>query len=183
MAATVFPYASPIGPLTLVLSGGALRELSLAATGAAPRGTDDLDPADAVVVDALDHYFAGDVCAVDTIAVDATGSAFQQRVWDALRQIPAGETCSYAELAHVVGTPKAPRAVGRANATNPVAIVVPCHRVIRADGSLGGYGGGLDRKRWLLQHERVHRAGLLTGSGGGRGTPRPAATAGSRRRD
>jgi methylated-DNA-[protein]-cysteine S-methyltransferase len=163
MTATVLEYGSPIGPLTLVLSDGALRELTLASTGAAPRGTVDLDPADAAAVDALDHYFAGDVCAVDAIAVDAAGSAFQQRVWDALRQIPAGETCSYAALAHVVGTPNAPRAVGRANATNPVAIVVPCHRVIRADGSLGGYGGGLDRKRWLLQHERLHCAGLLTG--------------------
>ena len=163
MATTALEYESPIGPLTLVLSGGTLRALTLASTGAAPRGTDDLEPADAAVVDALDHYFAGDVRAVDTIAVDAAGSVFQRRVWDALRQVPPGETCSYTQLAHVVGTPNAPRAVGRANATNPVPIVVPCHRVIRADGSLGGYGGGLDRKRWLLQHERLHCAGLLTG--------------------
>jgi methylated-DNA-[protein]-cysteine S-methyltransferase len=179
--ATVFEYGSPIGPLTLVLAAGVLRELALAATSPSPRTTtDELDAAGAEVVAALDRYFAGDVCALDTITVRATGSPFQQQVWDALRRIPGGETCSYAELARVVGTPNAPRAVGRANATNPVAIVVPCHRVIRSDGSLGGYGGGLDRKRWLLQHERVHTADLLTAGTAARGTPRPAATGGSR---
>jgi methylated-DNA-[protein]-cysteine S-methyltransferase len=161
---TVFEYDSPVGPLTLVVSDGVLRGLALAATSPAPgRPADDLEPADTAIVAALDRYFAGDVPALDAIPVRATGSPFQQQVWDALRRIPAGETTSYAQLARVVGTPNAPRAVGRANATNPVAIVVPCLRVIRSDGSLGGYGGGLDRKRWLLQHERLHTAGLLTG--------------------
>jgi methylated-DNA-[protein]-cysteine S-methyltransferase len=164
IAETVFEYASPIGPLTLVLSDGVLRELSLAATRPAPGPpADGLEAADAAVVALLDRYFAGDVGVLDTIPVRATGSRFQQHVWAALRRIPVGETTSYAQLARVVGTPNAPRAVGRANATNPIAIVVPCHRVIRSDGSLGGYGGGLDRKRWLLQHERLHSAGLLTG--------------------
>jgi methylated-DNA-[protein]-cysteine S-methyltransferase len=105
------------------------------------------------------------VHAIDTLRVQATGSAFQQRVWDALREIPVGATVSYVHLARTVGAPNASRAVGRANATNPVAVVVPCHRVVRADGALGGYGGGLDRKRWLLQHERQHTSvpdGMLT---------------------
>ena len=82
------------------------------------------------------------------------GSPFQQAVWSALREIPSGETCSYGDLARRIRNPKAVRAVGLANGANPIAIVVPCPRVIGADGSLTGYGGGLERKRWLLAHER-----------------------------
>jgi methylated-DNA-[protein]-cysteine S-methyltransferase len=85
--------------------------------------------------------------------VDLGGTAFQQRVWAALREIPAGRTVSYGEIAAAVGSPTAVRAVGAANGRNPVPIVVPCHRVIRADGNLCGYGGGIERKRWLLEHE------------------------------
>ena len=81
------------------------------------------------------------------------GTDFQRSVWDALRTIPAGETLSYAALAERVGRPTAVRAVGLANGTNPIAVIVPCHRVIGSDSSLTGYGGGLDRKRWLLEHE------------------------------
>ena len=101
----------------------------------------------------LDEYFAGDLAALDRIAVDTGGTPFQQSVWRLLRQIPAGKTASYGELAAKLNSPGAARAVGLANALNPVAIVVPCHRVIGAGGRLVGYGGGLDRKRWLLAHE------------------------------
>lgn len=103
----------------------------------------------------LDAYFAGELTAIDEIAVDTGGTAFQREVWQALRRIPAGTTVRYGELAATVGRPKAVRAVGHANGANPVGIVVPCHRVIGADDSLTGYGGGLERKRWLLAHEGV----------------------------
>lgn len=102
---------------------------------------------------ALHRYFAGDLAALDEIHVDTAGTDFQQEVWRALRRIPAGATWSYARLAREIGRPAAVRAVAAANGANPVSIVVPCHRVIGADGSLTGYGGGLERKRWLLVHE------------------------------
>lgn len=105
---------------------------------------------------ALEAYFAGDFAPVEQLTVRTNGTAFQQQVWTALREIPAGTTMSYGQLAQRVGKPSASRAIGRANGSNPVGIVVPCHRVIGADGSLTGYGGGMDRKRWLLDHERAH---------------------------
>jgi methylated-DNA-[protein]-cysteine S-methyltransferase len=101
----------------------------------------------------LRAYFAGELLALDGLAVNAGGTSFQRKVWAALRDIPPGRTASYSEIAQDIGSPRAVRAVGAANGSNPVSIVVPCHRVIRADGSLCGYGGGLERKRWLLQHE------------------------------
>ena len=104
----------------------------------------------------LEAYFAGDITGVDTIVVDGGGSPFQRRVWAALRTIPAGATTSYGALATRLAQPTATRAVGLANGANPISIVVPCHRVIGADGTLTGYGGGLPRKRWLLDHERRH---------------------------
>ena len=104
---------------------------------------------------ALAAYFGGDLQAIDALPVAAAGTAFQQEVWRALRDIPCGETVSYGTLAARIGRPAAVRAVGLANGANPVGIVVPCHRVIGADGSLTGYGGGLERKRWLLAHERA----------------------------
>ena len=108
------------------------------------------------IVDALQRYFTGDIQALDGIEVDPLGgTAFQRRVWEALRSIPAGTTVSYRTLAERVRAPKAVRAVGAANGANPVPIVLPCHRVIGADGSLTGYGGGLATKRWLLRHEGV----------------------------
>lgn len=103
----------------------------------------------------LAAYFAGDLTAPDRIPVRTGGTAFQRAVWAALRAIPAGTTLSYGALAARLGCPKAVRAVGLANGANPVSIVVPCHRVIGADASLTGYGGGLHRKRWLLAHEGV----------------------------
>ena len=81
------------------------------------------------------------------------GTPFQKRVWDALRQVPAGKTATYAEIAVLIGSPAAVRAVGAANGANPVAVVVPCHRIIGSNGTLTGYGGGLKRKEWLLRHE------------------------------
>ncbi len=107
----------------------------------------------APVLDRLRAYFAGELGALDDIAVAVIGTAFQRRVWAALRDIAPGSTVSYAELAERVGRPSAARAVGAANGRNPVALAVPCHRVIASDGTLGGYAGGLAKKAWLLAHE------------------------------
>ena len=104
---------------------------------------------------AISDYFLGDLGAIDSIPVTTGGTSFQRDVWAALRRIEAGATLSYGALARQLGRPKAVRAVALANAANPVAIVVPCHRVIGTDGSLTGYGGGISRKRWLLVHEGV----------------------------
>ncbi len=109
------------------------------------------------VVSVLTRYFDGDLTSLDEIDVELHGTAFQQRVWNALRTVTAGTTTSYAELARRVGAPTAVRAVGAANGANPVAVVLPCHRIIGSNGSLTGYGGGLERKRWLLHHEGVSR--------------------------
>lgn len=103
---------------------------------------------------AMRSYFDGNLSAIDGLPVATGGTEFQRTVWRALRQIPCGETISYAELARRIGRPAAVRAVGLANGSNPISIVVPCHRVIGSDGSLTGYGGGIERKRWLLAHER-----------------------------
>jgi len=103
---------------------------------------------------ALEAFFAGELRALDAIVVQTGGTAFQRRVWAALRRIPAGTTTTYSRLATEIGQPGASRAVGLANGANPIGIVVPCHRVIGADGSLTGYAGGVERKRWLLGHER-----------------------------
>ncbi len=115
------------------------------------------------VTDALAAFFAGQVHAIDALPVRTGGTDFQRRVWAALRRIPAGTTTSYGQLAAAIGNPGASRAVGLANGSNPIGIVVPCHRVIGADKTLTGYGGGLDRKRWLLDHERRWCAPLFAG--------------------
>ena len=104
---------------------------------------------------AMRAYFKGDLGVIDTLPVATNGTPFQQSVWRALRKIKRGQTISYAELARRIGRPKAVRAAGLANGQNPISIVVPCHRVIGSDGTLTGYGGGLPRKKWLLQHEGV----------------------------
>ena len=104
-------------------------------------------------VSVLNAYMEGEVRAIDALPVVFAGTPFQCKVWHALRAIPAGETLSYGALAKKIGLPKAVRAVGLANGANPIGIIVPCHRVIGSDGSLTGYGGGLERKRWLLEHE------------------------------
>jgi len=107
------------------------------------------------VTAAIRDYFDGDIHAADRLPTATRGTDFQRKVWSGLRKIPAGTTWSYADLARHIGRPKACRAVGLANGSNPIAIVVPCHRVIGADGTLTGYGGGMSRKRWLLRHEGV----------------------------
>lgn len=100
-------------------------------------------------------YLGGELDALDDIPVETGGTPFQRQVWSALRDVAPGTTVAYGELASSIGHPSAARAVGMANSRNPVALVVPCHRVVRADGSLGGYAGGVERKRWLLRHEGV----------------------------
>jgi methylated-DNA-[protein]-cysteine S-methyltransferase len=102
-------------------------------------------------------YFAGDLTSIDSIPVQTEGTPFQKQVWAELRNVPVSTTISYGELAKRIGRPSASRAVGLANGSNPIAIVVPCHRVIGANGSLTGYGGGMERKRWLLAHESLQR--------------------------
>ena len=104
--------------------------------------------------EAISNYFAGELGSIDTLRVETGGTPFQREVWHALRSIPCGTSISYGKLAADIGRPAAVRAVGLANGANPVAVVVPCHRVIGANGSLTGYGGGIERKRWLLDHER-----------------------------
>jgi methylated-DNA-[protein]-cysteine S-methyltransferase len=124
---------------------------------------------------AIASYFAGELTSIDTLPVQTTGTPFQREVWRALREITCGTTVSYGTLAERIGRPAAVRAVGLANGANPVGIVVPCHRVIGSDGSLTGYGGGLERKRWLLEHENRGQQlelRLNPASDEGRSTPR-----------
>ena len=102
---------------------------------------------------AISNYFAGDLTAIDSLPVKTNGTPFQRQVWQALREIPLGTTTSYGQLASRIGRPTAVRAVGLANGSNPVGVIVPCHRVIGSNGSLTGYGGGMKRKQWLLEHE------------------------------
>jgi len=148
---------SPIGLLTLTKDEGVLTGVHMHdqrhAPAPAPDWTRD-DAAFADVVEQLGAYFAGELREFD-VAMGLRGTDFQRQVWAGLCEVPYGETISYGELARRVGNPKASRAVGLANGRNPVAIIVPCHRVIGADGSLTGYGGGLDRKVWLIEHERA----------------------------
>jgi methylated-DNA-[protein]-cysteine S-methyltransferase len=117
------------------------------------------------IISRLRSYFRGDLAALDSIPLDLRGTAFQKTVWTRLRAIPAGQTISYRDLAAAIGAPAAVRAVGAANGANPVSIVVPCHRVIGADGALTGYGGGVARKQWLLAHEGARTSELLPTSG------------------
>lgn len=98
-------------------------------------------------------YFAGDLPALQNLPVKTGGTVFQRKVWQALCAIPIGTTCSYSDLAHQIGHPRAVRAVANANANNPLSLLIPCHRVIGSDGTLTGYAGGLARKEWLLRHE------------------------------
>jgi methylated-DNA-[protein]-cysteine S-methyltransferase len=111
--------------------------------------------------DAMHAYFSGDTKVIDKLPVRFGGTSFQQRVWTELRNIACGATISYSELARRIDQPKAVRAVGLANGSNPLSVVVPCHRVIGANGSLTGYGGGVERKRWLLAHEQSTNDSLI----------------------
>lgn len=134
---------TPIGTLEIVSGPRGLTALRF----------DPVEVADAAPPPELLAYFQGDLEAIDALAVEPRGTPFQERVWAELRRIPVGSTLSYGELARRIGQPSAVRAVAAANGANPVAIVVPCHRVIASTGKLHGYGGGLPRKAWLLQFE------------------------------
>jgi methylated-DNA-[protein]-cysteine S-methyltransferase len=146
---------SPIGELLLVVDGQTLHRLQMQ-EGRRPVPIDPRwerrDEAFAQLRQQLTEYFDGRRTTFD-IALDLGGNPFEQRVWQALCEIPYGKTVSYGEIARTIGAPSAARAVGLANGRNPVAVIVPCHRVIGADGSLTGYGGGLERKRLLLDLE------------------------------
>lgn len=150
---------SPIGPLTLIARDGVLTNLSMHGQRHMAPPPDDAVTDDAWFKDVaaqLDAYFAGELSTFE-LEMNLIGTPFQRRVWGALREIPYGETISYGELARRVGNANASRAVGLANGRNPISIIVPCHRVIGANGSLTGYGGGLERKTWLLAHEVQQR--------------------------
>ncbi|WP_417231722.1 methylated-DNA--[protein]-cysteine S-methyltransferase [Brevundimonas sp.] len=160
---TLDRISTPVGELLLVTDGdGVVRALDfddyedrLMRLLTRHYGPVVLTPgrAPAAVRAAIDAYFAGDRSALDGIPVRTGGTEFQRQVWAALREIPAGETRSYGQLAAAIDRPKAVRAVGLANGANPVGIIVPCHRVIGANGTLTGYAGGVERKKWLLEHE------------------------------
>lgn len=139
---------SPLGPLSITTSPAGVRRVRFTPAG------DESGPPDTSVAEAFHRYFAGDVVALDSLAVDLDGlSPFALDVLAALRHLGASRLTSYGELAAAIGRPTAARAVGRAVGANPVPVVVPCHRVLAAGGSLGGYSGGLGTKRWLLAHE------------------------------
>ena len=155
---------SPIGELLLVGNGAALTQLLMlnqkyygSETQQEWRRDDALFRA---AREQLEAYFAGELRIFD-LPLAPAGTAFQQKVWRALRDIPFGQTESYGALAKRIDAPKASRAVGMANGHNPISIIVPCHRVIGANGSLTGYGGGIERKRWLLEHEGYLNRSLI----------------------
>jgi len=165
--------ATPIGELIVIADGdGCLRTIDWTDHEARMRqlldryygkGRYKLQPArdPGGLTSAMRAYFKGDIGAIDRLPVDDTvGTPFQRSVWRALRKIKSGKTISYAELARRIGKPKAVRAAGLANGQNPISIVVPCHRVIGSNGTLTGYGGGLPRKKWLLEHEGALAAKL-----------------------
>ena len=152
---------SPVGPLAIAAHDGRVCAVWFGAaagmTAMVSRWYPDEpvtttpDPAGSVT--ALHAYFSGALNAIDDVPVELHGTSFQQRVWQRLRAVRAGTTASYQDIARAIGAPNAVRAVGAANGANPVALIVPCHRIIGSNGTLTGYGGGLDRKRWLLAHE------------------------------
>jgi methylated-DNA-[protein]-cysteine S-methyltransferase len=145
---------SPIDSLLLVGDETGLRALWMEPHDHPPAGAVRDEDALAEPVRQLREYFAGERVSFD-LTLSPHGTAFQQKVWLALREIPFGRTTTYGEIATDLGQPTASRAVGLANGRNPIAVIVPCHRVIGANGALTGFGGGLPRKRWLLDHERA----------------------------
>lgn len=142
---------SPVGHLRIEATDSAITGVNRTAEALCPPQT----PLLAECVRQLNAYFSGQLTDFD-LPLHMEGTAFRLKVWQALRRIPYGETRSYGQLAAMIGQPTASRAVGGANHHNPICIIVPCHRVIGADGSLTGYGEGLDMKEWLLEHERKH---------------------------
>ena len=154
---TVCLEGTPMGSLFLTFTANGLAALDFAGEGCKiPSGSPPpLNLATLIesVKKELAKYFSGQLVDFHALPLDLQGTPFQQKVWRELRRIPRGRTISYKELARRAGSPQAFRAAGQANAVNPIPILVPCHRVIAANGSLGGYSSGLDRKRWLLRHE------------------------------
>ncbi len=158
---------SPIGTVAMVISDGALEVLDFKGANGrfaglvkrhCPPGVRRAASDPSGIADRIAAYFEGELEAIRDIETRLDGTAFQKSVWQALCTIPCGSTITYGELARRVGNPRASQAVGRTNGLNPVSIVLPCHRVIGANGSLTGYGGGLERKAWLLRHEGIsHR--------------------------
>jgi methylated-DNA-[protein]-cysteine S-methyltransferase len=149
---------TPLGPMWFSFTERGLAALEFAGDGPVSLLSDDsvpphLMPLVQAVRRELSAYFAGVPTDFAALILDPRGTPFQLRVWQELRRIPWGQTISYGELARRLGNPKASRAVGQANAVNPIPLIIPCHRVIAGDGSLGGYSSGLDRKLWLLRHE------------------------------
>lgn len=150
---------SPLGPLTLLVSGDKLSGLYFDHHQPAPKDSNTwqpcldsrLDPA----IEWLRRYFSGEKIPPMPSLAFVQGTDFQRRVWSALGSIPIGETRTYSNIAQAIGSPSAVRAVGAAVGRNPLSLFFPCHRVVGKDGNLTGYAGGLDRKRWLLQHEGV----------------------------
>ena len=163
MPTTFARFASPVGELVLTASDTGLTGIYFPTSRHGPPPVERADwaeddgrrPASAILARArrqLEEYFAGTRTTFD-VPLAPTGTPFEQRVWEALRAIPYGTTTSYGVLARQLGDPRATRAVGAANGRNPIPIIVPCHRVVGARGELTGFGGGIDRKRWLLEHE------------------------------
>jgi len=163
MPTTFARFASPVGELVLTASDTGLTGIYFPTSRHGPPPVERADwveddgrqPATAILARArrqLEEYFAGTRTTFD-VPLAPTGTPFEQRVWEALRAIPYGTTTSYGVLARQLGDPRATRAVGAANGRNPIPIIVPCHRVVGARGELTGFGGGIDRKRWLLEHE------------------------------
>jgi methylated-DNA-[protein]-cysteine S-methyltransferase len=152
MTLTTTTLETPIGTLRLVASERGLRSVSFPGRTPALEAVEGDSPALAEAARQLGEYFAGSRTAF-TVPLDLVGTPFQREAWRRLAEIPYGETVSYAEQARRLGRPRAFRAVGAANGSNPVPIVLPCHRVVGSDGSLTGFGGGLDVKRALLEHE------------------------------
>ena len=144
---------SPLGPIRLLGTPEALERLDMTADD--PPAHCKRRPGFGGFAERIAAYFDGDLQALESLSATPTGTLFQQEVWNALRTIPPGSTTSYGALARRLGRPNASRAVGMANGRNPVALVIPCHRVIGSNGTLTGYAYGLDRKRWLLRHEGV----------------------------
>ena len=156
MTLDIHTFVSPCGPLVLAARHDRLVQLHLPeSSDPAPQGTDRLTPILKRTAVQLAEYFAGTRTEFE-LDLAAEGTAFQRRVWDQLVTIPFGTTTSYGAIAHAIGRPAASRAVGAANGRNPIAINVPCHRVIGSTGALTGFGGGLPMKQFLLAHERAH---------------------------
>jgi methylated-DNA-[protein]-cysteine S-methyltransferase len=161
--------ASPLGPIHLEFSAAGLKNLIFSGKSAISQNSSKESAPESPslpektlqtwrnqVAQALEEYFAGKPVSFEDLPMDLKGSPFHLRVWRELRKIPPGETVSYQELARRLGNPQAARAVGQACGANPIPLIIPCHRVIAANGTLGGFSSGLERKRWLLKHEQVN---------------------------